>query len=117
MRRRKPLGVPQLPIHIGGSSRAAARRAGRRGDGYFPGGMLGPHERARQLDLARTEAVAAGRDPGALEYTRWGSIDMPAERVDGLATEGVTRIVVGSTDPDNPFDELSRFAERFELGG
>ena len=27
-----------LPIHIAGSSRAAARRAGRLGDGYFPGG-------------------------------------------------------------------------------
>ncbi|MFI9407614.1 TIGR03619 family F420-dependent LLM class oxidoreductase [Nocardia sp. NPDC052316] len=112
----KPLGVPQLPIHIGGSSRAAARRAGRRGDGYFPGGMLGPQERAGQLDLARAEAVAAGRDPGVLEYTRWGSIDTPAERVEGLAEEGVTRIVVGGTDPDKPFDEMSRFAERFGLG-
>ncbi|MFI6041303.1 TIGR03619 family F420-dependent LLM class oxidoreductase [Nocardia sp. NPDC051321] len=38
----KPLGASLLPIHIGGSSRAAARRAGRRGDGYFPGGMLAP---------------------------------------------------------------------------
>jgi alkanesulfonate monooxygenase SsuD/methylene tetrahydromethanopterin reductase-like flavin-dependent oxidoreductase (luciferase family) len=33
-----PYGVAHLPIHIGGSSRAAARRAGRRGDGYVPGG-------------------------------------------------------------------------------
>ncbi|MEU0485244.1 TIGR03619 family F420-dependent LLM class oxidoreductase, partial [Streptosporangium sp. NPDC006013] len=33
----KPHGITHLPIHIGGSSRAAARRAGRRGDGYFPG--------------------------------------------------------------------------------
>ena len=32
----KPLG--RLPVHVGGSSRAAARRAGLRGDGYFPGG-------------------------------------------------------------------------------
>ncbi|QBS40602.1 hypothetical protein [Nocardia sp. CS682] len=96
---------------------AAVSRFGDGGRRRVPGGMVGPHERAQQLDLARTEAVAAGRDPGALEYTRWGSIDMPAERVDGLAAAGVTRIVVGSTDPDNPFDEMSRFAERFELGG
>lgn len=113
----KPLGVPQLPIHVGGASRAAARRAGRRGDGYFPGGMLGPLERGSQLDLAKAEAVAAGRDPAVLEYTRWGSIDMPIERVEGLAAEGVTRIVIGSIDPEDLFDEMSRFAERFELGG
>ncbi|MFD6157820.1 TIGR03619 family F420-dependent LLM class oxidoreductase [Nocardia sp. NPDC060256] len=113
----KPVGVSQLPIHVGGSSRAAARRAGRRGDGYFPGGMLSPTERGIQLDLARSEAVAAGRDPAALEYTRWGSIDMPVERVEGLAAEGVTRIVVGSIDPEDQFDEMSRFAERFGLSG
>ncbi|WP_433657322.1 TIGR03619 family F420-dependent LLM class oxidoreductase [Nocardia sp. CA-128927] len=112
----KPLGVPELPIHVGGSSRAAARRAGRRGDGYFPGGMLGPDERASQLDLARSEAVAAGRDPSALEYTRWGSIDMPIERAEGLAAEGVTRVVIGGIDPEDQFDEMSRFAERFDLG-
>ena len=37
-----------LPVHIGGSSRAAARRAGLRGDGYFPGGRLTAVERASQ---------------------------------------------------------------------
>jgi probable F420-dependent oxidoreductase len=41
----KPHGATNLPIHVGGSSRAAARRAGRRGDGYFPGGALSPYER------------------------------------------------------------------------
>src|SRR5690349_19212380 len=65
-----PVGGP-LPVHIGGSSAAAARRAGRRGDGWFPGGALTPDERARQWDLVRQSAVDAGRDPAALEYTRW----------------------------------------------
>nr|WP_263407245.1 hypothetical protein [Nocardia colli] len=41
---------------------------------------------------------------------------MPAERVAGLAAEGVTRIVIGSIDPEDQFDEMSRFAERFGLG-
>jgi probable F420-dependent oxidoreductase len=59
----KPLGVTHLPIHVGGSSRAAAHRVGRRGDGYFPGGMLMPDERALQWDLARSTAIEAGRDP------------------------------------------------------
>jgi probable F420-dependent oxidoreductase len=106
----KPHGVTHLPIHVGGSSPAAARRAGRRGDGYFPGGMLTPDERRRQLDLARAAATDAGRDPNALEYTRWGSPSMTSERVEALAAEGVTRLVVGGEE-----DELTGFAERFGL--
>ena len=31
-----PKPLDRLPIHVGGSSPAAARRAGLRGDGYFP---------------------------------------------------------------------------------
>ena len=80
----KPFGVATLPIHVGGSSRAAARRAGRRGEGYFPGGALDSAERAIQWQLARSSAAEAGRDPDTLEYTRFGSIDMPVERVDEL---------------------------------
>ncbi|ABD09553.1 flavin-dependent oxidoreductase [Frankia casuarinae] len=113
----KPYGVTQLPIHVGGSSRAAARRAGLRGDGYFPGGALGPDERSLQLDLARSTAFEAGRNPDALEYTRWGSIDMTPERVEAFAAQGVTRIVVGATaiDPVQQRDEISAFAQRFGL--
>lgn len=40
----------------------------------------------------RIEAAAAGRDPAALEYTRWGLIDMTAD--DAQASQGVTRLVV-----------------------
>ncbi|WP_329079816.1 TIGR03619 family F420-dependent LLM class oxidoreductase [Streptosporangium sp. NBC_01469] len=113
----KPYEVTQLPIHIGGSSRAAARRAGRRGDGYFPGGALDPGERAVQWELVRSSAAEAGRDPEALEYTRFGSIDMPVERVEKLAAQGVTRIVVNTaaTEPDQQREELSAFAQRFGL--
>ncbi|MBB5774905.1 TIGR03619 family F420-dependent LLM class oxidoreductase [Nonomuraea jabiensis] len=113
----KPYSGTRLPIHVGGSSRAAARRAGRRGDGYFPGGALTSEERAIQWELARAAAAEAGRDPGALEYTRWGSIDMSAERVETFAAQGVTRIVVGPTsaDPQHQRDEMSAFAERFAL--
>jgi probable F420-dependent oxidoreductase len=113
----KPYKATELPIHIGGSSRAAARRAGRRGNGFCPGGMLHPHERAIQLDIARSAAIEAGRDPHALEYTRSGSIDMTIDRVDELAAQGVTRIVVTSpaTDPDEQRDEMSAFAQRFGL--
>ncbi|WP_051175886.1 LLM class flavin-dependent oxidoreductase [Nocardia exalbida] len=73
----------------GGSSRAAARRAGRRGDGYFAGGMLDDTERDLQIDLARKAAAEAGRDPAALEYTRWGSADLSVEQVRQLEDRGV----------------------------
>ena len=106
-----------LPVHVGGSSLAAARRAGRRGDGWFPGGALTPDERARQLDVVRASAEEAGRDPAALEYTRWGSIDMPERALDAYAAQGVTRIVVSaaSADPAGQRAELSAFAKRFGL--
>ena len=113
----KPYRVTTLPIHVGGSSRAAARRAGRRGDGYFPGGALTPDEREAQLALARSTAAEAGRDSAALEYTRWGSIDLTPERVGGFAAQGVTRMVVApsATEPAEQRAEMSAFAKRFNL--
>lgn len=115
----KPYGTTHLPIHVGGSSRAAARRAGQRGDGYFPGGALTPQERAIQWELAKTAAAEAGRDPAALDYTRWGSIDLSPEGVEAYAAQGVTRIVVspGAGDVERQRDEMSAFAERFALPG
>jgi probable F420-dependent oxidoreductase len=104
----KPYGAPVLPIHIAGSSRAAARRAGQRGDGFFPGGMLTPAERSRQWDLARTAAAEAGRDPAALEYTRFASAALTPARAEALAAEGVTRVVIGGDDND-----LTTLADRF----
>jgi len=114
----KPYGARTLPIHVGGSSRAAARRAGQRGDGYFPGGGLTDKERASQIEIMRMTAAQAGRDPDVLEYTRWGSIDMSAADVDAHARKGTTRLVVGVTSPDprGQRDEISAFADRLKLG-
>ena len=65
----------------------------------------------------RTAAAEAGRDPGALEYTRWASIDVPESSVEAYAAQGVTRLVVSATaaDPDGRHDQLSAFASRFGL--
>lgn len=111
----KPLG--RLPVHVGGSSRAAARRAGLRGDGYFPGGRLTEEERASQLEEMRATARAAGRDPGALEYTRWGSIEATASDVAESADQGITRLVVApsSAEEAEQRDQISAFAERLGL--
>jgi probable F420-dependent oxidoreductase len=112
-----PKPTRPLPVHVGGSSPAAARRAGLRGDGYFPGGRLTDAERASQIELMRDTARNAGRDPGALEVTRWGSIDMTAEDVARHAGRGADRLVVGpaSADLAEQCDQLSAFAERLGL--
>ncbi|MGW6333012.1 TIGR03619 family F420-dependent LLM class oxidoreductase [Nocardia rhamnosiphila] len=115
----KPHDSRTLPVHIGGSSAAAARRAGLRGDGYFAGGALLPDERAAQWELARATAAEAGRDPDLLEYTRWSGLDMTDERLAAFTAQGVNRVVVSATatDPAEQQDELSEFAERFLAGG
>jgi probable F420-dependent oxidoreductase len=114
----KPHHTSTLPIHVGGSSRAAARRAGLRGDGYFPGGAIGARERAAQLGIMRGTARQAGRDGDALEYTRWGNIGMSRADVESYAEQGVTRLVVSpaTADPAGQRDQLSAFAERHRLG-
>jgi len=105
-----PRPLADLPIHIGGSSMAAARRAAARGDGWFPGGMLPPDERARQLEVVRS----SGR---VHDYTRWGSIELTPEQVERYAQQGVTRLVVAPTtdDPAGQRAQLSAFAARFGL--
>ncbi len=66
----------------------------------------------------RAEATAAGRDPAALEYTRWGQIDMTADEVAARASQGVTRLVVSpsSTERAGMQAEISSFAHRLGLG-
>jgi probable F420-dependent oxidoreductase len=112
-----PKPLQMLPVHVGGSSAAAARRAGRRGDGYFAGGRLTPAERVAQIDVMRTTALAAGRDPDALEYTRWGSIDMDPSDADAYAAQGVDRLVVSTTSAelDVQLRQLEAFAARHGL--
>jgi probable F420-dependent oxidoreductase len=112
-----PKPAAPLPVHIGGSSPAAARRAGLRGDGYFPGGRLTEAERASQLELMRSTARDAGRDPDALQVTGWGSIDLTPDDVARHAAAGVTRLVIApsSADPAEQRDQLSAFADRLAL--
>jgi probable F420-dependent oxidoreductase len=114
----KPLGPGTLPIHVGGASRAAARRAGQRGDGYFPGGRLTAGERASQLEVMRTAAAQAGRDPAVLEYTRWVPASISAADADDQAGLGVTRLVaaLGSPDLEGQREEMSALAGRLGLG-
>ncbi len=81
----------RVPIIVGGHSEAAARRAGRLGDGYFPA-------RGAPADLiavARKAAEAAGRDPDKLEITA----SMPDDEAElaAMARAGVARVLVPAT--------------------
>ena len=80
-----------VPIIIGGHSKAAARRAGRIGDGFFPARGIS----AELLQLARDTAAEHGRDPDALEIT--ASLPASLDEIPGLATLGVDRVLVPVT--------------------
>jgi len=85
--RPRPAGG-RIPIVVGGDTPAAARRAGRLGDGYFPA-RGAP---VALFDEMRRAAEAAGRDPADVELT----VSAPAEpaEIEALARLGVTRVAV-----------------------
>ncbi len=83
----------RVPIHIGGHSRAAAERAGRMADGFFPA----KGDIAELFDIARQSAADAGRDPEGIEMT--GSHegvfgDDPRAAVEEASSWGMHRMVV-----------------------
>jgi probable F420-dependent oxidoreductase len=85
-----------VPLHIGGVSPAALRRAGVHGDGYFPFvGAVGQDlldALERVFDGVRAEAEKAGRDPDTIELTAGGARTVAdAER---FADLGVDRLVI-----------------------
>jgi probable F420-dependent oxidoreductase len=114
----KPVAGRHLPIHIGGHSKAAARRAGRFGDGFQPLGVAGA-QLMGLLTLMHNEATAAGRDPADIELTLGHSVSkIDTERAERLAAQGADRVVLAMppiADLDQAKDELSACAQRLSL--
>jgi probable F420-dependent oxidoreductase len=100
-----------IPIHVGGHTPAAARRAGRLGDGFFPG-RTSDEELGPLLDAMRASAKDAGRDPDAIEVTAGGVLDLDGVR--RFADAGVDRIAIPPLgwDPDTLREQLGRFSEQ-----
>src|SRR3546814_378976 len=104
-----------VPITVGGHSKAAARRAGRIGDGFFPG--RGEHELLAELiDIVRSTAVEHGRDPDSIAITAGGNgaIGKGAlDEVKALADLGVSRVIVPplAFDPAGQREAFSRYGE------
>jgi len=77
-----------VPIIVGGHSEAAARRAGRLGDGFFPYAR----EQVKLITIAREEAGKAGRDSDKLEITT--SLPSETAELETLQSLGVRRVLV-----------------------
>lgn len=114
----KPFAGEHLPVHIGGHTRAAARRAGRLGDGFQPLGVTGPRL-ASLIGWMREEASVAGRDPAQLEVSLGHLVTkIDAERAGALIDQGTDRIVLAmppTTDIEQAKDVLSACAQRLSL--
>lgn len=105
-----------VPVIVGGHTHAAARRAGRLGDGFFPG-------RGRDEDLVglmatmRAAAEEAGRDPSAIEVTASGFALLgpdPLAAVEHYASLGISRLVIPplTYNPTDLPSVLTDFADR-----
>jgi probable F420-dependent oxidoreductase len=104
-----------IPIHVGGHSAAAARRAGRLGDGYYPVSRGSAGELAELFALARSTAAESGRDPNSIEMTTGGAAATGRIGLDearAFADIGTDRVLV----PSYAFwrdsaDRLARYAD------
>ena len=106
----------RVPVIVGGHTEAAARRAGRIGDGFFPA-KGSREELTRLFEVARKAAEAAGRDPEAIEFSVHDpSIIDPrvsAEAIEAWRKIGASRIIISPTsfDPGQVTEQIGRFGE------
>jgi probable F420-dependent oxidoreductase len=96
-----------VPIHIGGHSPAAARRAGRLGDGFFP--AISEVLKLQELFATmRTAARQAGRDPELIELSCVGRAAI--DSVKAFTDIGISRVIVAPPGFDK--EGLSRGLEK-----
>jgi probable F420-dependent oxidoreductase len=93
----KPVQSDGIPIAVGGHTPAAARRAGRLGDEFFPG-VASLEQLEALLTIMRAAAVEAGRDPDAIGVSTSGATDV--ESIKRYADLGVTRVVIPNLGGD-----------------
>jgi probable F420-dependent oxidoreductase len=103
----KPAQKSGVPVHIGGHSPAAAKRAGRLGDGFFP--ALSDATQLRELfALMRDAAAKAGRDASRIELSCIGKAKV--EALKPLAEVGISRVILAPPGFDK--EALSRGLEK-----
>ncbi len=112
----KPVRPGGVPLHIGGHSEAAARRAGRLGDGFQPLG-LSADDLALRIAQMREAAEQAGRDPDVIELSVSGYLPTVTEKeVAAAEVAGIDRMLLStsmSQDLEGLAGEIDTFAARF----
>ncbi|MYB42063.1 MAG: TIGR03619 family F420-dependent LLM class oxidoreductase [Chloroflexi bacterium] len=116
----KPARAGGIPIHIGGSSEFAARRAGRHGDGFFPF-VISPDDLAARIEDIHDAAREAGRDPAEIEISVWpGSWDasrsLDLELVRSYVALGASRLILSSRESgaSSDIEEIRAGIDRYQ---
>lgn len=110
----KPLQKPGIPIHVGGESPPAMRRAARVGDGWimtFLGSVDEVAKSTRSLQALRKEY---GRDDPAFEITGSVPRDVSLDTLRGYRDAGVDRVIIdalGSRSADDVVGTLREFCD------
>ena len=92
----RPLQSPHPPIIVGGMSRAAARRAATRGNGWY-GFMTDLEATRRSLDWIQGFAGERDSSLGALEFSVTPPPPLTAETIEQYGELGVHRLIALST--------------------
>jgi len=103
----KPVQKNGVPVHIGGHSPAAAKRAGRLGDGFFPA-LSDPPKLTELFGLMREAAAKAGRDAKTIELSCIGRAKTDA--IKPLEDVGIARVILAPPGFDQ--EALSRGLEK-----
>lgn len=107
-----------VPILIGGSTEAAAKRAGKYGDGFYPY-VISPEDFALRVEQIKAAAKGAGRNPADIELTIWPSSYKQGGALDlGLAKAyrdaGATQFLITAQESGSiDTGEIERFVKRY----
>jgi probable F420-dependent oxidoreductase len=116
--RMEPAPGPGVPIHVGGHSDAALRRAARLGDGWI-GAQASAEDLAELVERLRTELERAGRSADGFEIQATPLVPATVDAMRSLSDVGLTGVITvpwyfSGGDPDDPAhqdDAVGWFAE------
>ncbi|WP_413768209.1 LLM class F420-dependent oxidoreductase [Rhodococcus pyridinivorans] len=115
----KPFRQSGVPLYIGGHSKAAARRAGRLGEGFQPLGLAGD-DLVAAVATMRSAAADSGRDPSEVALVLGHILPkMDESKAEWARSLGSDRILLSpsrrATTLDAVLDEMQACAQRMSL--